>query len=87
MISGARSFSLLFWRTASNQDRSLIYLWHMVLGQQRHLALATFEGRVDLTHYKKPPPVTPTTLCLPSVKNSSELSPRLPVYGPFFHQG
>lgn len=56
LISGARSFSLLFWRTASNQDRNLIYLWHMVLGQQRHLALATFEGRVDLTHYKKPPP-------------------------------
>lgn len=52
----ALSLSLLFWRTASNQDRSLIYLWHMVLGQQRHLALATFEGRVDLTHYKKPPP-------------------------------
>lgn len=36
---------------------------------------------------KTSPPVTPTTLCLPSVKNSSELSPRLPVYGPFFHQG
>lgn len=52
----ALSLSLLFWRTASNQDRSLIYLWHMVLGQQRHLALVTFEGRLDLTHYKKPPP-------------------------------